>query len=212
MVKRIGLLGGSFDPIHFGHLISARAVAEMLNLTKLIFLPSAHPPHKNARELSSVGHCAEMIRLAIASEPLFEFSDFDLRQAGPTYSIHTIDHFRDHYQDGAELFWVIGCDSLADLHNWHRVSELVDRVRVVTAVRPGWERPAESVLSGALSRAQIERLMRDVMETPRIEISATDIRKRVREGRSIRYLVPDEVRSYIEQRRLYIDPATSPGG
>ncbi|HEY3245894.1 MAG TPA: nicotinate-nucleotide adenylyltransferase [Phycisphaerae bacterium] len=203
MGERVGLYGGSFNPIHFGHLIIARSVAEQLRLKRMIFLPSGTPPHKPAVGLVEPQHRAEMVRRAIAGEGVFEYSDFDLVRRGASYTIETIRHFRSEFGLATELFWMIGADSLAELTTWRDVSALVDACRIVTAARPGWEQPDWSKLRSHLSDAQIARLQGDVLDTPRIDISATDIRARVRAGQSIRYLVPEAVCEYIQQHGLY---------
>jgi nicotinate-nucleotide adenylyltransferase len=205
MATRIGLYGGSFNPIHNGHLIVARAVAERLNLDHVILLPSARPPHKGDRKLLDGEHRGVLVKLAIIDEPLFEFSDFDLTREGPSYTIETVNHFRESLGSQAELHWIIGADSLSELTTWHRARELVDACRIVTAARLGWDAIDWIPLRAMLSDAQVAALQAGVLPTPRIDISSTDIRRRVREGRSIRYLVPDPVRSYIEINGLYRD-------
>lgn len=201
--QRIGLYGGSFNPIHLGHLIVARAVAETLDLSRVIFLPSAAPPHKDRDGLLEAHHRAEMVKLAIAGESGFEFSDHDLTRDGPSYTFETVTHFKAGLSAGDELYWIIGADSLAELATWFRVGELVDACHVVTAARPGWEAPDLSPLASKLGASQIARLRKGILETPRIDISATDIRARVAAGRSIRDLVPESVRLYIELFGLY---------
>lgn len=208
MVRRVGLYGGSFNPIHHGHLIVARAVAERLRLDRVILLPSARPPHKGDRKLLDAPHRAAMVKLAIEGEPLFEFSDFDLTREGPSYTIDTVTHFGELLGPQVELHWIIGADSLADLTAWHRVSDLVDACRIVTAARPGWDAIDWTPLRTVLSDAQVAALQAGVLLTPQIDISSTDIRRRVREGRSIRYLAPEPVRSYIETHALYHDSVT----
>ncbi len=203
MVERVGLYGGSFDPIHLGHLIVARAIADRLDLTRVIFLPSANPPHKSGEVLAEANHRAEMVKLAIKDEPVFEYSDFDLTRTGPSYTIDTVNHFLEHFGSDILLHWIIGADSLSDLAAWRQVATLVDLCRIVTAARPGWREAAWDRLRSALTDAQIQSLEAGVLDTPVIEISSTDIRRRVAEGRSIRFLVPDAVRAYIEKHNLY---------
>ena len=205
MATRVGLYGGSFNPIHNGHLIVVRAVAELLTLDRVILLPSARPPHKGDRKLLDAEHRAAMVKLAIIEEPLFELSDFDLTRDGPSYTIDTVTHFRESLGPQAELHWIIGADSLSELTAWHRVHDLVDACRIITAARPGWDAIDWSPLRAILTDAQVAALQGGVLSTPQIDISSTDIRRRVREGRSIRYLVPDPVRSYIETNDLYRD-------
>lgn len=203
MATHLALYGGSFDPIHNGHLIVARAVAERLDLERVIFLPSARPPHKEGQPLTDPAQRARMIQAAIEGEPRFSFSDFDLTRDGPTYTFDTVTHFRNRFGPDTTVCWIIGADSLAELASWHRVGELVDRCRIITAVRAGWEQPDWDGLRTVLTEAQIKRLGEGVLETPAIEISSTDIRRRVRAGKSIRFLVPDAVRTSIHARWLY---------
>jgi nicotinate-nucleotide adenylyltransferase len=207
MAERIGLYGGSFNPIHCGHLIIARAVAEKLALARVIFLPSATPPHKEGEALVDARHRAEMVKLAIAGDALFDFSDFDLTRSGPSYTIETVAHFKQTLPAETELFWIIGADWLMELDTWYKAAELVDACTFVTAARPGWDRPNLSKLSAKLSAAQIARLREHILDTPRIDISATDIRARVAAGKSIRYLVPESVQAYVELLRLYLPMA-----
>lgn len=205
MTRVVALFGGSFNPIHVGHLIVARNVAEQIGADRLVLIPSAKPPHK----LSALADLADararlaMVQAAIAGESLFDVSDCELRREGPSYTFDTVTQFLAELGSSASVAWVIGADSLPELASWYRVDELVDRCRIVTAARPGWEAPDLAPLAARLSRAQIDRLRSDVLDTPRIDISATEIRRRVREGRSIRYLVPEPVREYISANQLY---------
>jgi nicotinate-nucleotide adenylyltransferase len=199
-----GLFGGSFDPIHIGHLLIARHVAETLGLDRVVFMPSPHPPHKPRESLSPPAHRIEMVRRAIAGEPLFSVSDWEMTHDGPRYTVDTVEHFRAEWGPGVEVCWLIGSDSLGELHTWKDVGRLVERCRIVTVPRPGADAPDLSVLAGLVSAARLAQLRRDVLAVPRIDISATDIRRRVRAGRSIRYLIPDSVREYIEASGLYL--------
>jgi nicotinate-nucleotide adenylyltransferase len=207
----IALFGGSFNPIHNGHLIVARAVAERLSLSRVVFIPSPSPPHKANVDLADASDRLEMVRLAIAGQRGFEASDFEVRQGGVSYTILTVEAFQKSAA-GQTLHWIIGGDTLPELHTWYRVRELVERCRIVTAVRPGFEVPDLSALERVLTVDQVRRLKEDILPTPRIDISATDIRRRAAEGRSIRYLVPEPVRQYIEQRGLYRQGGSSTTG
>jgi len=205
MSRRIGLLGGTFDPIHHGHLIIARSVAERLELDRLVFIPSAHPPHKTGERLTGAGHRLEMTRLAVEGEDVFDVDDLEIQREGPSYTILTIEAYRRRLGRQDELFWVIGGDTLCELHSWYRVEDLVEQSRFVTAARPGFEEPDLSALTDLLSPSRVQQLRDDILETPRIDISSTDIRHRTAKGKSIRYLVPDSVRFYIERHGLYAD-------
>jgi len=199
------LFGGSFDPIHHGHLIVSRHIAEALGVHDVTVIPSATPPHKRSRRLTSADERQEMCREAIEGEAQFALCDWELRQTGPNYTLRTIAHFREKLGDGAPLYWLIGTDSLRELHTWYHAAELVDACTLVTAPRPGSEIPSRSELERHFSAGQARKLLEHVIEGPRIDISGTDIRARVRRGESIRYLVPDAVAEYIASRGLYRD-------
>ncbi len=209
-MARILLFGGSFDPIHHGHLVISRYVAEALGVQRVILIPAARPPHKPDRVLTPGEHRLAMCRLAVAGDPLFEVSDWELSQAGPNYTLNTVRHFADALPAGTELYWLVGMDSLGELASWYHVGELVEACTIVTAARPGFEAGDLSQLRSALTPEQVDRLLRHIISSPRIEISATDIRDRVRAGWGIRYLVPDPVATYVCQQGLYqADPQST---
>jgi len=202
----LALYGGSFNPIHIGHLIVARAVGEHLQISRLILIPCATPPHKRIDQLADAAERLEMVRQAVADEPLFEVSDIELNRRGPSYTLLTVEAFRESIGPDTPLYWIIGADTLPELHTWYRVEELVEACSMITVARPGYAEPDLAPLSKLLTSAQIQRLRDNILTTPWIDVSATDIRKRLREGRSIRYLVPDEVHSYIDTNGLYRKP------
>lgn len=204
MPNRIGLYGGSFNPIHLGHLIVARAVAEIAGLDRLIFLPSRTPPHKTNHQLLDAEHRAAMVRLAIADEALFEHSDYDLRD-GPTFTIDTVRHFRNAFGKETELFWLIGGDSLRDLVSWKQLADLVRACTLLTATRAGFAHIDWTPFRSIVGDDGITRLQNGMLMTPVVEISSTDIRRRIRDHKSIRFLVPENVRAYIETRGIYLD-------
>ncbi len=201
--QRIALYGGSFDPIHNGHLIVARALAETRRLERVILLPTASPPHKDAAALADSEHRRRMVELAIDGEPLFELSDHDLVCKGPSYTVDTVAHFRDQLGDDAILHWIIGADSLADLGSWMRVSELIDSCIILTAARPGWSAVNLEKLGDTVGSESLKKLRDGIIESPHIDISATDIRARLSQGLSARFLLPDSVLAYIQENRLY---------
>lgn len=200
-----GLFGGSFDPIHIGHLLIARHVMETLGLDRIVFVPSPYPPHKSPRALAAPAHRLEMVRRAIAGEPCFDVSDWEMSHDGPRYTVETVAHFRSVWGAGVPVCWLIGSDSLGELHTWKDVPRLVEKCRLVTVPRPGADTPDLSKLEAMIGPKCVAALRRDVLAVPRIDISATDIRRRVRAGQSIRFLVTESVREYIETNRLYTD-------
>lgn len=205
-MDRVVLFGGSFDPVHYGHLIVSRHVAEQLDCARVILIPSASPPHKQGRALAPAGDRLAMCRLVAGLDAQFEVSDWELGQSGPNYTLYTVQQLRAELGADCQLYWLIGMDSLRELPTWHRVRELVDACTIVTTARPGFEAPDAAVLARTFNARQVDLLLRHVVAGPQIDIAGTDIRARVRAGRSIRYLVPESVRAYIEAHGLYRGP------
>ncbi len=206
MPARIVQFGGTFDPIHHGHLIVARAVAEYFHFAKVILIPAGAPPHKLTLPDASAEDRLAMIRLAIAGEELFEASDIELRLPQPSYTFDTLLALREQRGLEVELCWLIGADMLEDLPNWHRADEVVDMASIITAARPPYSRRTDWILeklSVRFSPEQLAKLKAGVVETPLIDITSTQIRKRRREGKSIQFLTPDSVVNYIKEKGLY---------
>lgn len=197
------LFGGSFDPIHHGHLIVSRYAAEALGIERIVLIPAASPPHKPGVVLARGEDRFEMCRVAVEGDDLFDVSDCELHRSGPSYSIVTVEEFRRRLGDAVRLYWLIGVDSLIELHTWHRAAELVDLCTFVTVARAGFD--ARTVEAGLnhFSSEQANALRANILASPCIEISATEIRDRVRSGLSIRHLVPARVREFIAAHRLY---------
>ncbi len=197
---KLGILGGTFDPIHLGHLLVAELGRETLGLHRVLFVPAADPPHKQDLAKSAARHRRVMVELAIAGNPCFALSPVDLDRPGPHYSTDTVRLLRAEYGLAADdCFFIIGTDSLQDLPGWHRPAELLRLCRLAVACRPGYPpdlTELEKVLPGLHDRL-------DWVEMPGRELAATDIRARVAAGKSIRYQVPDSVREYIERQGLY---------
>lgn len=203
MAKRIGLYGGTFDPIHMGHLIVAESVADLARLDRILFLPSSDPPHKKSEGITPGEVRAQMVAAAIVGNPRFALDRFDLDRAGPTFTIDTVRHFAAALGSGTDIAWIIGADSLTEISSWRDAGDLIDSCEVLTAARPGWEQPDWDGLSRALGESRVERLRRGVLATPLLEIAASEIRGRIRSGRSIRYLVPESVEDIIRRSALY---------
>jgi len=194
MTLRIGLFGGTFDPVHFGHLMAAEAAREAAALAEVWFVPVLVPPHKPPPE-ASVRQRLDMLELAIRDVPHFRVEPVELDRPGPSYTIDTIEALRRRFPDRS--FWlIVGSDMVNGLPGWHRAEELARRVRFVALERPG-----EPVREEALPEAFRQRLMRAPM--PPVGIASAEIRRRVREGRSIRFYVPEPVREYITGNGLY---------
>ena len=188
----IGLFGGSFDPVHHGHLIVARVAAEVLNLGELRFVPAREQPFKQGKHRSSAAHRAAMLDLAVGGEQGFAVERAELGREGPSYTVDTLRMLRER-EPARELILLIGADAVAELGGWREAAELPRLARIVAFARPG-------------SPAPDSPLVARTIPVPAVAISATEIRRRVREGRSVRYWVPDAVAEYIVRPRLYLDP------
>lgn len=205
MSKSILMLGGAFDPVHNGHLIIARAVAEKLGFDRVLLVPAAQSPHKGP-SAASTRQRLEMVQLAVAGEGLFDVCDLELGRTGPSYTIDTVTQFRTLHGQDLQLHLLVGADVLEDLPKWHRVGELLKMIRLVVAVRYPWSlRLPQTMLNieEHLGAKPTQEIMQHAVETPVIEISSTQIRQRVSRGQSIAFLVPPAVQAYITSHSLY---------
>jgi len=200
---RVLLFGGTFDPIHHGHLIVAQAAAAELGIDRVVLVAAGQPPHRPEDRLAPAEDRLRMAQLAVAGDGLFAVSDCELERPGPSYTLDTVRYFRGVYGPGVELYWLIGGDNLAELAGWHQVRQLVEECTVVAAARPGHGEGDLAGLAGVLEAPALERLRRHLLRTPQVDISAREIRRRAAGGQSIRYLVPEAVREHIERRGLY---------
>jgi len=189
-----GLMGGTFDPIHIAHLIIAERALDQLGLDRVIFVPSARPPHKRGDAVTPVDHRLEMVRLAIAGNDRLELSDLEVRRPEPSYTIETVRQFTRELGEDERLHFIMGADSLAQFFTWKDPLELLDAVEFVVVPRPG-----VSLEDGDPRIREKARLL----EAPLMEISSSGIREMVRAGRSVRYLVPGPVEAYIREKNLY---------
>ncbi len=197
---KIGIMGGTFDPIHFGHLATAESVREIFKLDEILFIPSARPPHKVERQITPEVHRLMMTFLAVKSNENFQVSPMEFLRDGLSYTLDTMEALFKKYGAGSELFFIIGADSMADLFKWHKARELVSKVHFIATNRPNVE-----VDLAAIKNFFGESAMTHIhpVSTPGLEISSTDIRERIKSGRSIKYLVPEVVEEYIAKERLY---------
>lgn len=197
---RLGVLGGTFDPPHCGHLILAEQAREQFSLDCVLWVPAADPPHKQGRPITPVRHRLEMLSLAIADNPAFELSLVDVSRPGPHYTADMLALIQEERQP-AHLYFMVGGDSLRDLTTWHEPARIVRQATLVVMARPDAQ-----VNLDELGR-RVPGLIQSVewLEAPLIDISGTDIRERASVGRTIRYLVPRPVELYIHQHTLYQD-------
>jgi nicotinate-nucleotide adenylyltransferase len=201
--QRVGLIGGTFDPIHYGHLVVAEEVHAALGLTEMVFIPAGQPPHKLGQEYAGSHHRLAMVQLAIASNPHFALSQVEIDRQGPSYLVDTLRILHNQWGLGTELFFVIGWDSLEQFHTWHKATDILAQLtRLVAVRRPGYEEDRgyntqlETRLPGIMQRLV-------VVSAPQLAISSTNLRRRVAEGRPIKYQTPEAVEQYIMEQGLY---------
>lgn len=210
-----GLFGGTFDPVHFGHLRAADELAAILRLDRVIFIPSALPPHKTSRVILSFEHRARMVQLAIEGNPLFSFSDVENQREGKSFSIETVRYFLNEQTDDSHLCFITGQDAFDAITTWRDWQTLLALCDFVVITRPGYEnRGLHSILPEDVARTYVHDQKLDSFIGPRgrgisfrkttfMEIASSDIRRFVQSEKSIRYLTPDSVIRYIEAQNLY---------
>ncbi len=218
MAQRIGILGGTFNPVHYGHLAAADEVRERLHLNRVLFVPSFLPPHKEDKDLPSAVQRVEMVRLAIAGNESFSISEIEVSRGGRSYTIDTILALGRQFPE-ADLFFITGLDSFLDIRTWNRWQELLALCAFVILSRPGY-RFSDLLKIDFLKNSENQLISLDREEVAYVllrpdnfnlylerishyDISSTDIRKRVREGRAIKYLLPESVEHYIIKNELY---------
>lgn len=204
--RRVGILGGTFDPIHFGHLAIAEQVREALRLDRVLFVPASRPPHKLDDEVAPAPDRAAMVALAIAGNPYFAMSEIELRRAGPSYTADTLAELTveaDRQGVARDLIFILSAEALAELGTWHQPERVLELARLAVVARPGAPlldaaRLAEVLPGGAASIGRVQPV-----ETVLLPYSSSDVRARAAAGHSIRYLVPPAVEAYIRDHGLY---------
>lgn len=219
---RIGIFGGTFNPIHIAHLDVAEQCREAMGLDFVVFVPSAMPPHKEVEQGITPEHRLNMVRIACEGNPYFKVSDVELTLPRPSYSVRTIEMMQEHYGDSAKLFFIAGMDSFLEIGSWHAVDRLIRLCDFVVSFRPGadYKKLAKFRFVREVDVATLDALDQKVrtmgkmemvsgrdlwlVSTVRMDVSSTDIRKKLHMKRSVKYLLPDKVESYIIQNRLYL--------
>jgi nicotinate-nucleotide adenylyltransferase len=204
--RRVGILGGTFDPIHFGHLIIADQVRESLALDRVLFIPAALPPHKLEEHVAPAVDRAAMVELAIAGNPGFSMCSIELERSGPSYTVDTLAELADEaarQRVDREFHFILSAEALASFKSWHEPARLLELARLAVVARPGAPMPDGSRLGAMLPGGAASMSRVECIKTMLIANSASDVRERVATGRSIRYLVPPAVEAYIRDHRLY---------
>jgi nicotinate-nucleotide adenylyltransferase len=196
---RIGILGGTFDPPHIGHLVIAEEAREKLALAHVYFVPARQPPHKLDEPVTPFEDRLAMLRLALDENPFFTLSLVEANRPGPSYTVDTLRELRRELPPATELYFIMGMDSLVNLPTWHRPQELIELCRLAVLRRPGYSADMDAL------EEKIPGIKACVVfiPAPELEISSTELQERVRAGHSIEYLVPDGVAQYIAEHHLY---------
>lgn len=195
--QKIAIMGGTFDPVHYGHLVTAEAARCGFGLDRVVFVPSGRPPHKKERKISSAEDRLEMTRLAIATNPFFELSRVEIDRPGYSYAVDTVTEFSALYGQEAEIYFITGADAILEILTWKNVHRLLEKCHFIAATRPGFQlSDVDNLLPHFMGKISF-------MEVPALAISSTDIRERVSKGRPIKYLLPETVEEYIYAHGLY---------
>lgn len=198
-MKKYGIFGGSFNPIHYGHLMICEYIKEEMGLDKVIFIPTGNPPHKDLGVSAEDRY--EMVRLAISPNPDFEISDIETTRVNLSYTVDTIRELKKIYKE-EKLYFLIGLDSLFQLKTWKKIGDLSQEIEFVVALRPGYIDKEEINREIDFLRENFGTKI-NLIKTPLYEISSTDLRDRIHEGKSLRYLIPKKVLDYIEESGFY---------
>ena len=189
-----GIMGGTFDPIHVAHLTIAEEVLTTFGLDRVVFMPSAQPPHKQAQDVTPIEHRLEMVRLAVSGDPRLDVSDLEARRPTPSYTVETIRELRLELGEDETIYFIMGADSLTQFFTWKDPEDLLSSCEFVVVPRPG---------VGIECADERIRGKAHILDSPTLDISSSDIRERVRRGESIDHLVPPDVSAYITEKKLY---------
>ncbi len=204
MAEKIILFGGTFDPVHTGHIEVAQAAAEKIGAKKAILIPARRSPHKNQKPVAIDIDRIAMLKLAIKDKNLFQISTIELNRAEPSYTIDTIHQLKQKFGGDCELYWLIGADMLKSLPLWHKVIELMDQCNISVMNRGGFDKPDFDSLIAKFDKETIEKLKKNSIETPLIDISSTEIRRKLADDEDAGEFLHPEVLKYIKDRRLYM--------
>ena len=201
-MKKIGILGGTFDPIHNGHLIIGEHIRDSFNLDKVLFIPCGNPPHKLDRTITFARHRSKMVRLAIKDNTYFEMSDIDIEREGYTYTVDTLKDIKKTLGEENRYLLIIGADNVHEILTWKNADELLKQCEFIAVLRPNYKKI--EFLKKIKTLVDEYGAVIHVDEAPKVEISSTQIRKRISQKKTIKYLVPESVEKYIYYNKLYV--------
>lgn len=195
----LGIMGGTFNPIHYGHLVAAEQARAKFNLDEVVFVPSGTPPHKEGRDIIDAEHRYIITALATATNPFFSVSRAEIDRSGPSYAVDTIKFFQNQYTDrNPKLFFITGMDAVMEILSWRKPDTIMEMCTIIAATRPGYD---NEKLSRAIGKNNMEAIK--LLEASALAISSTDIRNRIAAGLPVRYLLPETVEQYIKKHGLY---------
>jgi len=203
MKKRIALFGGTFDPVHLGHTAIASAAAEYIGAEAVVFIPAKCSPLKDFLPSVSDDDRLQMIALAIAGNKKFQLSNYELKKTEPSYTLETVRQFQSDYGSDTLIYWLTGADNIDDLPRWYGIVELIDECNLSVMYRAGYKPPDLARFTAIWGHQRVEKLQKNVIKTPLIDISSTEIRNRLASGRDVSDMLPALVADYIRKRRLY---------
>ncbi len=199
-MKKVGIMGGTFDPVHYGHLVTAEIASHSFGLERVVFIPAGIPPHKDYSAIADYSHRFNMLKMAIASNSNFKLSDIEIKRQGPSYTFDTISCLKELWPS-TEFYFICGADAVLEILTWHRARELLDMCFFITATRPGFSLEKLEVILRELSVEYAKKIL--LLEVPALAISSSEIRHRVEHGLPIKYLLPETVEKYIFDNSLY---------
>lgn len=201
-IKSLGILGGTFNPVHYGHLAAGECAREAFALDRIVYIPSARPPHKKLQHILDSEHRLKMVKMAVKDNPSFSVSSLELERKGLSYTVDTVDYYRKNYP-GVEIYFILGVDALQIFNSWRDIDRLIEMCQFIVLSRPGYHFDRQDECYSDLPSKLWEKT--NFLEIPGLLISSSDIRKRIYKGKTIKYLLPQVVEEYIEKENLYKD-------
>ena len=201
--RKIALFGGTFDPVHLGHTTVAADAVEQIGAEQVVFIPAKRSPLKVFSPEGSDAHRFAMIALAIEGNERFSASDFELKKPAPSYTLETVRHFQADYGNDSLIYWLVGADGIDDLQHWHAIEELIDSCTLCAMYRAGCKPPDYGRFEQLWGRRRVEKLQQNVIQTPLVDVSSTEIRRRLAAGENVTGMLDPKVADYIRLHRLY---------
>ena len=203
--KKIILFGGTFDPVHLGHTTVAKSAAEYIHAERVIFIPAKCSPLKSLSPRVGDNDRLKMLNFAIEGQEKYEVSDYEISKPAPSYTLDTVRYFQSIYSSEYTLYWLVGADSIDDLIYWHRITELIDECNVSMMYRAEYDKPDFSKYKDVWGMERVEKLQKNIIPTPLVNISSTEVRREIASGADVTQMLDKTVFSYIKENKLYLD-------